>query len=99
MSRRSERPTRIRPPAWRRAATAFVLALTLASSPSLLINAIKVYNVAFASLWFLGVFPAFLSALICYIGDPDLDRSDGFYWLAPVVLVTAVDCGAAVLLH
>jgi hypothetical protein len=78
---------------------AFALALILALSAYLVINASKANNMAFASIWFLAIFPAFLCALICYIGDPNLDRSDGFYWLAPVVLVMMVDIGSAVFLR
>lgn len=99
MHGRSKTSPGYRRPAWRRAAAAFALALTLALSAYLLINATKANNMAFASLWFLAIFPAFLCALICYIGDPDLDRSDGFYWLAPVVLVAVVDFGAAFFLR
>jgi hypothetical protein len=34
---------------------------------------------AFASLWFLAVLPAYLCALICYVGDPAGARSSNFY--------------------
>ncbi len=74
-------------------------ALCLAISAYLLINATKASNTSIASLWFLAVLPAFLCALICYLGDPDLDRGTNFYWTVPIVLVFAVDVGSPIILH
>lgn len=99
MKERNQTFPKVGPPAWRRAVAAFALALSLALSAYLLINATKANNVAFASIWFLAVFPAFLCALICYIGDPKLERGDSFYWLAPIALVVIVDFGSAFFLH
>ena len=50
----------------------FTLALAIALSVYILINASKANSVAFASLWFLAVLPAYLCAFICYVGDPAL---------------------------
>jgi hypothetical protein len=87
------------PPRWRRIAAAFAVALTLALSAYVLMNRTSVASVAFGSLWFLGVFPAFLCSLICYVGDPDGERGRGFYWLVPVALVAIVDFGSTLILH
>lgn len=80
-------------PTWRRVLAGFVLALTLAVSAYLLIDFSREDN-GFSSLWFLAVLPAFLSALICYIGDPRRSRSNGFYWITPVILVALVFAGS-----
>ncbi len=73
----------------------FALALTIAFSAYLLLNASKAGAPWFASLWFLALLPALLCALICYFGDPDQDRSSGFYWTVPIVLVALVAFGSA----
>ena len=83
----------------RRMMSGFALALTIAFSAYLVISASKATGPIFASLWFLALLPAVLCAVICYIGDPDLSRSPGFYWRVPVVLVAIVDAGSAVFLH
>lgn len=51
----------------------FTLALAIALSAYILINASKANSVGFASLWFLAVLPAYLCALICYFGDPAME--------------------------
>lgn len=56
------------------------LALVIALSAYILISASKANNVAFASLWFLAVLPAYLCVLICYVGDPAGDKPSSFYW-------------------
>jgi hypothetical protein len=84
---------------WRRIWAGFALALIIALSAYLVIDASRVNSRAFASMWFLGALPAFLCALICYVGDPDGDREAGFYWCVPVGLVGAVIIGSAVFLH
>ena len=91
-------------PAPRRRLTArllsgFALALAIAFSAYLLLNASRAGGAGLASLWFLALLPALLCALICYVGDPDRTRSTGFYWLTPLVLVGVVDAGSAVILH
>jgi hypothetical protein len=48
----------------------------------------------YSSLWFLAILPAFLSALICYIGDPKRTRDSALYWLVPPVLVALVAAGS-----
>jgi len=82
---------------WHRVAAGFALALVLAFSAYLVMSASKAGNAGLASLWFLAVLPAFLSALICYIGDPRRTRGAGFYWSVPVVLVGLIDAGSAVI--
>jgi hypothetical protein len=52
----------------------------------------------FGSFWFLGIFPAFLCAIIGYVGDPQNDRSNGFYWLVPLALVAIVSVASAFVL-
>jgi hypothetical protein len=84
---------------WRRVLAGFTVALALAFSTYLLMNASRTNTAAFASVWFLAVLPAFLSALICYIGDPRRTRGNGFYWAVPAVLVGLVDLGSVVVLH
>ena len=78
----------------RRIAAAFLLALAIAFSAYCLISLSR-SNSAVSSLWFLAVLPAFLSALICYIGDPKRVRGAGFYWAVPAALVLIV-CAASV---
>ncbi len=77
----------------------FTLALALALSAYLLFNMTRAGTVWFASLWFLGLFPAFLCALIGYIGDPELTRTVEFYWQVPLWLVGIVDTGSVVFLR
>ncbi len=77
----------------------FALALVLAMSAYVLIDATRAHRMAFASMWFLAVLPAFLCALICYIGDPAGDRSADFYWVVPPVLVLIVVFGSALFLR
>ncbi len=84
---------------WRRLLAGFAVALALAFSAYLLISASRVNAVALVSVWFLAVLPAFLSALICYIGDPRRTRGAGFYWAVPAVLVGLVDLGSVIVLR
>jgi len=88
-----------RPRGYRRLLAAFMFALAVALSAYVLIDATKANRLAFASVWFLAVLPAFLSALICYVGDPAGDRSSGFYWGIPPILVGIVVIGSACFLH
>lgn len=83
----------------RRLLSGFVIALAIAFSAYLLLNASKSRAAGFASLWFLALLPALLCALICYIGDPDRNRPVGFYWLVPIVLTGIVDAGSALFLR
>ena len=76
-------------PAWRRIFAGFLLALAVAFSAYCLFSLSR-SNSGVSSLWFLAVLPAFLSALICYIGDPKRARGAGFYWAAPAALVVIV---------
>jgi len=78
---------------------AFALALALAVSAYLMINASKANNIAFGSFWFLAVLPAYLCALICYVGDPERDRPIAFYWLVPPALCGIVVLGSIVVLR
>lgn len=82
-----------------RVLAAFALALALALSAYVLIDATRAHRIAFASVWFLAVLPAFLSALICYVGDPAGARSKGFYWSVPPALVAIVVVGSILFLH
>ena len=86
-------------PLTKRVLLGFTLALTIALSAYLLFNFSKAGGPWFASLWFLALLPALLCALICYIGDPDQNRSAGFYWLVPLGLVGIVVAGSAFILH
>ncbi len=82
-----------------RIAAAFLLALAIALSAYVLIDATRAHRMAFASLWFLAVLPGFLSAFICYVGDPARSRPATFYWAVPVLLTGLVVVGSAALLH
>ena len=78
-----------------RVLSGFALALAIAFSAYLLLNASKAGEVGFASLWFLALLPALLCALICHIGDPERRRGAGFYWAVPLWLVGIVDIASA----
>ena len=84
---------------WRTAASGFALALTIALSVYLLLAMTRSGSTWFASLWFLALLPAVLSALICYVGDPDRTRSTSFYGLTPVVLCGLVCVASVFFLH
>jgi hypothetical protein len=73
------------------------LALVIALSVYLLMSASRA-GAAFASLWFLAVLPAYLCALICYVGDPAGTRSSNFYLSVPPILVGLVIIGSAAFL-
>lgn len=77
----------------------FTLALVIAISAFFLINASSANHVAFGSLWFLVFLPAYLCALICYVGDPDGERSASFYGLVPPVFGMIVIFGSAYFLR
>jgi hypothetical protein len=77
----------------------FSAALALGLSATLIFAVSGPAGAGVASIWFLAMFPATLSALVVYVGDPDRDRPASFYWLTPVVLVAVVDFGAAFFLH
>jgi hypothetical protein len=83
----------------KRVLSGFALALAVAFSAYLLFSLSKAGSAWFASLWFLALLPALLCALICHIGDPDQNRSAGFYGLVPLVLVGIVDAGSVLFLH
>jgi len=82
---------------WRRWLAAFALALGLAFSAYLLMSVTKANTAGLASVWFLAILPAFLSALICYIGDPSRTQGAAFYWSVPLALVALVDLGSALI--
>jgi len=75
------------------------LALAIAFSAYVLISASEANTIGFASLWFLAVLPAYLCALICYVGDPAGDRSAPFYWSVPPAFGALVIVGSAVFLR
>ncbi|NOW49007.1 hypothetical protein FHW96_005197 [Novosphingobium sp. SG751A] len=77
----------------------FTLALVIALSAYILINASKANSVGFASLWFLAILPAYLCALICYVADPELERPRSFYLSVPPVFGIIVCVGSAVFLR
>lgn len=79
--------------------SAFGCALAIAFSVYLLLNLTRVGAAWLASVWFLALLPAVLCAMITYFGDPDLERSEGFYWWIPAALVALVDAGATWFLH
>lgn len=79
----------------RSAASGFALALVIALSAYLLFASSRWGLPWFGSIWFLALLPALLSALICYIGDPDRNRSAEFYWRVPLVLCGLV-CAASI---
>jgi len=82
-----------------RTVAGFGVALALAVSAYLLINASEATNIAFGSVWFLAILPAYLCALICYVGDPDRTRSRSFYWRVPPGLCGIVVLGSVVVLR
>ena len=82
-----------------RLSAAVTLALAIALSTYILIDATRAHRMAFASLWFLAVLPALLCALVCYLADPSADRPAGFYWRVPPLLVGCVVAGSAFFLH
>jgi hypothetical protein len=89
-------------PAWRRIVAGFLTALTIAFSAYYLMNfssSLQTGGSAFGFVWFLGVLPAFLSALICYVGDPRRTQGDGFYATVPVVLIGLVCLGSIFILR
>ncbi|HVI34412.1 SRPBCC family protein [Phenylobacterium sp.] len=59
-----------------------------------MLSASRAGSAWFASIWFLALLPALLSALICYIGDPDRTRSEVFYWWVPVILCGLVSAAS-----
>ncbi len=83
----------------RRVASGFALALVIALSAYLLFSGFRAGSVWFASIWFLALLPALLSALICYVGDPDRNRSTAFYWRVPLVLCGLVCVASLFVLH
>lgn len=84
---------------WGRVIAGITFALSIALSTYFLLNASKANNAAFGSLWFLAILPAYLCALICYLGDPKCDRSDSFYWLIPPIFVGIVVVTSSFVLH
>lgn len=72
----------------------FTFALAIALSAFFVINASQANSVAFASFWFLAILPAYLCALICYIGDPDRDKPSSFFWSVPPVFGGIVILGS-----
>jgi hypothetical protein len=77
----------------------FSTMLLLALSAFALMSMTETAGAAFGSIWFLGIFPAFLCAIIGYVGDPQNDRSDGFYWGVPTALVVIVTVASVFVLR
>lgn len=75
------------------------LALAIALSAYLVINLSSATNFAFASFWFLAILPAYLCALICYVGDPDRTMPSSFYWQVPPVFVAIILAGSVIFLR
>lgn len=75
------------------------LALVIAFSVYVLINASRANTAAFASFWFLAVLPAYLCALICYVADPHRVRPRAFYYWVPPVFIAIVIAGSAIFLR
>ena len=90
-------------PTRRRVVAGFAIALALAASAYQLITYFTAGDAAsgngYSSLWFLAVLPAFLSAMICYIGDPKRTGESAIYWLVPPVLVGLVAIGSVYFLR
>lgn len=83
----------------RSAVAGFALALVIALSVYLLFSGLRSGSGWFGSLWFLALLPAALSALICYVGDPDRNRPATFYWMTPFVLCALVCIASIFFLH
>jgi hypothetical protein len=83
----------------KRLLSGFALALVIALTAYLLINASRAGSAWIASVWFLALLPATLCALICCIADPDRTQPDALYWAVPIVLVGIVVAGSAYTLH
>ncbi|KPF88730.1 SRPBCC family protein [Novosphingobium sp. AAP93] len=77
----------------------FTLALVIALCAFFLIEASSDARVGFGSLWFLTFLPAYLCALICYVGDRDGTRPASFYSMVPVAFAFIVVAGSMVILH
>jgi hypothetical protein len=82
-----------------RVIASFTLALAIALSAFFLINVSKANHVAFGSMWFLVFLPAYLCAFICYVGDPNRDKSVSFYAAVPPLFGGIVVVGSAWFLH
>lgn len=83
----------------RRVLSGFALALVVALSVFLLLSASRAGSFWFGSLSFLALLPAWLCALICYVGDPEGTRPPSFYRWIPIVLWAIVYVVAALVLH
>jgi hypothetical protein len=77
----------------------FTFACAIALSAFLVINATKANSVAFGSVWFLAILPAYLCAFICHVGDPERSRPKSFYWTVPLVFGLIVVTGSALILR
>jgi hypothetical protein len=77
----------------------FTLALAIALGAFILISATSATSVAFGSFFFLAFLPAYLCALICYVGDPDGTRPASFYGSVPLVFALIVIVGSALILR
>ncbi len=77
----------------------FSLALAIALSAFILINASSATSVAFGSFWFLAFLPAYLCALICYVGDPEGNKPASFYASVPPIFGAIVIAGSIWFLH
>lgn len=82
-----------------RVTAGFTLALAIALSAFFLMSASSANHVAFGSLWFLVFLPAYLCALICYVGDPDVSKPASFYRSVPPIFGAIVIIGSAVFLQ
>lgn len=77
----------------------FTLALVIAFCAFVLINASSATSVAFGSFFFLAFLPAYLCALICYVGDPDGDKPVSFYAGVPLGFGAVVITGSIFILR
>lgn len=76
----------------------FTLAMVIALCAFFLIDASSATKVGFGSLWFLTFLPAYLCALICYVGDREGTRPVSFYTGVPVLFAFIVVGGSMVFL-
>lgn len=82
-----------------RVIAAFTLALAIALSAFILISASSSTSVIFGSFWFLAFLPAYLCALICYVGDPHGDKPASFYAAVPPAFGAIVVVGSIAILR
>ncbi|WP_298164062.1 SRPBCC family protein [Novosphingobium sp.] len=77
----------------------FTLALAISFGAFVLISAFSSAGVVFGSVWFLAFLPAYLCALICYVGDPDGTKPARFYGSVPLIFGAIVIVGSIAILR